>query len=100
MKWMVAMLLLSSAAGADVGVRVIFGLGDLEAAKWDGSATVRGAEIKLVEPWRFEDGDTITGTSWHAVTHPIRLFGGANANQPKPPMVANGVILTLSDAAG
>ena len=100
MKWMVAVLLLSSAAGADVGVRVIFGLGDLEAAKWDGSATARGAEIKLVEPWRFEDGDTITGTSWHAVTHPIRLFGGANANQPKPPMVANGVILTLSDAPG
>ena len=74
MKWMVAALLLSSAAGADVGVRVIFGLGDLEAAKWDGSAKARGAEIKLVEPWRFEDGDTITGTSWHAVTHPIRLL--------------------------
>jgi hypothetical protein len=47
-----------------------------------------------------------TFQSWRVATHPIRLFGGANANQPsapwpgRRPIVANGVILTLSDAAG
>jgi hypothetical protein len=69
MKWILAALLLNTASGADVGVRVIFGLGDLETAKWDGSATARGAEIRLVEPWRFEDGDAIAGQSWRVATH-------------------------------
>ncbi|SPE40792.1 conserved exported hypothetical protein [Candidatus Sulfopaludibacter sp. SbA3] len=100
MKWILPALLLSQAASADVGVRVVFGLGDVQTARWDGSAAARGAQIKLVEPWRFEDGDAVTGQSWRAATHPIRLFGGGNANQPNAPIVANGVILTLTDAAG
>jgi len=100
MKWILPALLLSQAASADVGVRVVFGLGDVQTARWDGSAAARRAQIKLVEPWRFEDGDAVTGQSWRAATHPIRLFGGGNANQPNAPIVANGVILTLTDAAG
>jgi hypothetical protein len=98
MRWIVAMLLLSMPAEAAIGVRLIFGLSDREAVKWDGSATARGTEIKLVEPWRFDDGDSISGNSWRISTHPIRLFGGAN--QRNAPLAANGVILTLDDSSG
>ena len=97
MKWILAVLLLGMPADAAVGVRLIFGPGEREQVKWDGSATARGTEIKLVEPWRFDDGDSINGNSWRISTHPIRLFGGAN--QQNAPVVANGVILTLDDTS-
>src|SRR5260370_33606829 len=98
MKWILAALLLNTASGADVGVRVIFGLGDLETSKWDGSATARGAEIRLVEPWRFEDGDAIAGQSWRAWAHPIRLLRGPDGDQPNPPILRNRVILRITHA--
>ena len=97
MKWIAALLLLSIPAEGAVGVRVIFGLGDREQAKWDGSVVAPGTEIQQVEPWRFDDGDVIDGNSWRVSTHPIRLFGGQN--QANSPLVANGVILTLAETS-
>src|SRR5260370_42612274 len=97
MEWMVVGCLQGVAADAAGGVRLIFGPGEREQVKWDGAATARGTEIKLVEPWRFDDGDSINGNSWRISTHPIRLFGGAN--QQNAPVVANGVILTLDDTS-
>ncbi len=96
MKWIVAVFLLVIPADAAVGVRLILGLGDREQTKWDGSATARGTDIKLVEPWRFDDGDAINGSSWRVSTHPIRLFGGQNQQKT---IVANGLILTLEETS-
>ena len=64
----------SPAAHAAVGVRVLLGLSDKAATKWDGGVSARGARIVSLEPWRFEGGDDITGNQWRISTHPIRLF--------------------------
>ena len=37
---------------AEVGVRVLLGLMDREATKWDGSASVDRGKIAKVDPWR------------------------------------------------
>jgi hypothetical protein len=86
-------------SGADFGVRVILGLSDTGPVRWDGSCSARGATIASIEPWRF-DGDDAMGpaNSWKISTHPIRLFGGGRGGV-RPPIVANGVILWLTDAS-
>ena len=91
---------LSSAAHAATGVRLLLGLTDKAAAKWDGGVSARGARIVSLEPWRFEGEDAITGNQWRISTHSVRLFGGLI--QVPRPVVANGVIVWLdgeSDAS-
>ncbi|MBV9081156.1 MAG: hypothetical protein JOZ62_00660 [Acidobacteriaceae bacterium] len=82
-------------------VRILFGIGDAESTKWDGSLQVRDGALNSLEPWRFDDQDSISGSSWHASTHPIRLFGGGtqfNGQQIRN-VVANGIIANLSAAS-
>jgi hypothetical protein len=101
MRLTITLLLLSClSARASIGVRVLMGIGDQTETKWDGSATCTGAQIQLIEAWRFEGDDAITGSSWRASSRPIRLFGGRGlfGAVQELPMVANGVILKLSDA--
>ena len=88
-------------AQAAVGVRVIFGLTDQAEVKWDGSAAARGGHIASIEPWRFEGSDALSGNSWTASTHIVRLFGGRGlfGNTVQLPYVANGVVLYLDDAS-
>lgn len=80
----------------ELGVRLILGLNEADATKWDGSVEARGATVRALEGWRFEGGDSIQGNSWKASNHIIRLFGGSQM-MPRPP-VANGVIVWLSGA--
>jgi hypothetical protein len=77
-----------------VSVRILLGVTDTESAVWDGSVQADGAAVESLEPWRFEGADVISGSSWKASTHQIRLFGGAAA--PGRQVVANGVIAVLS----
>ena len=79
---------------AAVSVRLLLGLTDRDSVKWDGSVTARGATVSLIEPWRFEGQDEVSGTSWRCSTHRMRAFGAAGGLNA--PIVANGVILTLS----
>ena len=97
----VALFLFSAAwaqNGAGTGVRILLGATDTESVRWNGSVTARGAQVTAVEPWRFEGQDAIlTGNSWRASTHAIRLFGnGGQFGLTRPPHVANGVIVRLS----
>jgi len=78
-----------------VSVRVLLGATDTESTVWDGGVTAQGASILSIEPWRFEGTDAIHGNSWSISTHNARRFGGANQG-PEPPVVANGVVITLS----
>jgi hypothetical protein len=78
---------------ADVGVRVLLGVTDKEAAKWDGSATVDRGRITKTDPWRFSKEDEILGESaWKASTAPVLNRTAAEAKS----VVDNGVILWLS----
>src|SRR5215469_9107434 len=98
-RWIAGLILLSRPLSGSVGIRVVFGVGDQASTKWDGSATARGAEIELVEPWRFEHEDSIKGSSWTASTHNVRAFVPLFYGLPRRalPIVANGVILTVTD---
>jgi hypothetical protein len=87
----------SASAQAPVSIRVLLGVTDTESAPWDGGVRAQGASIVSVEPWRFEGTDALDGNHWRAATHPARRFGGANQGAP-PPVVANGVVITLSGA--
>ncbi len=85
------------AAQNGAGVRILLGVTDREPAKWDGSIAARGAEIRAIEPWRFDLGDSIDGTRWTVSTHTARLFNnGGQIGLPRPPVVANGVIVRIA----
>src|SRR5579863_7128448 len=78
---------------AEVGIRVLLGVTDKEAAKWDGSASVDRGRITRIDPWRFSKEDEIIGTnSWKASTRQVMVRTATEAK----PVVSNGVILWLS----
>src|SRR5580693_993565 len=84
---------LSIPATAEVGVRVLLGVTDKEAAKWDGSASVDHGRIVKTDPWRFTKEDEILGErSWKASTALVMNRTAAEAKS----VVDNGVILWLS----
>src|SRR5258706_6644172 len=99
-KWIVTAVAVAVAARGDVAVRVMMGVGDPNNTRWDGSATATGAQVKQVDPWRFEGQDSISGASWKFTTHEVRLFGGRGlfGNVAELLIMANGVILTLSES--
>src|SRR4051812_30147440 len=73
-----------------VGVRILLGITDQQSTKWDGSVTVSGAEVRAIEPWRFEPEDSISGTSWKVATHAARLFNnGSQMGLVGPQFVPN-----------
>src|ERR1700722_16851272 len=80
-------------ATAEVGVRVLLGVTDKEATKWDGSASVDLGRITKTDPWRFSKEDLILGaSSWKASTAPVMNRTTAEAKS----VVDNGVVLWLS----
>jgi hypothetical protein len=92
--WLVGVAV-SANAQAPVSIRVLLGATDTESTSWDGGVRAKGASIVSIEPWRFEGTDRIDGNRWAVSTHPARRFGGGNQATP-PPVVANGVVITLS----
>jgi hypothetical protein len=90
-----AALAASASAQGHVSIRVLLGATDRESVSWDGSVRAQGASIVSIEPWRFEGADAIDGNRWRISTHPAQRFGGANQAAP-PPVVANGVVITVS----
>ena len=90
------LVLVVPAAAQTMGVRVVLGLTDKAATTWDGSVSVDRGKVGSIDGWRFEGEDAVNGASWRAATRPIRLFGGGRQGQP--PIVANGVIIWLTQA--
>jgi hypothetical protein len=85
-----------AAARADVGVRVLLGVRDVQGTNWDGSAAIDRGRITKVDPWRFGKADEIAGDgSWKIMTAPVLSFLHIVERQT-PPMVTNGVILWLA----
>jgi hypothetical protein len=86
---------LSAGAQTPVSIRVLLGATDRESASWDGGVRAQGASIASIEPWRFEGTDSLNGNRWRMSTHAVRRFGGGN-QAAGAPVVANGVVITLS----
>ena len=102
MSWTWSLVLVTVATSAraqgPVSIRVLLGATDTQSTSWDGGVRAQGASIISVEPWRFEGNDTITGDRWRISTHEARRFNGGNQATPAP-VVANGVVITLSGSA-
>ncbi|HUE22660.1 MAG TPA: hypothetical protein VMQ86_13330, partial [Bryobacteraceae bacterium] len=88
----------SAQAQDRVGVRILLGVTDKDSVRWDGSLAVRGAQVAALEPWRFDAGDSISGSGWKLSTHPAQLFLGGIFYGPGKTIVPNGMVAQLSDA--
>jgi hypothetical protein len=93
-RWLLGLLLVSGIpVRADVGVRVLLGLMDRTAKKWDGSASIDRGKITKIDPWRFgKDDDIASDGSWKVSTAPVLSFL-ALVQRQTPPVGPNGVIL-------
>jgi len=80
-----------------VAIRILMGTSDTVSAKWDGSGKVRRADISAIEPWRFDEGDSLNGSQWTISTHLPEIFNsGSQMGPARLPVVPNGVIVRLS----
>ncbi len=82
-----------AAPETEMSFRILLGLTDKESTPWNGSLSVSPGTVVRLEPWRFDDGDVLEGSSWKISTHQIRAFGAA----AQRPLVANGVVATFRD---
>jgi hypothetical protein len=72
--------------------RILFGVGDTEAAAWDGSITVTPGRIAQLRGYRFSGKDSTDGaSSWKATTHPAAMRKGRQGA-----VVASGVVVTAA----
>ncbi|MGC3971269.1 MAG: hypothetical protein QM775_29185 [Pirellulales bacterium] len=98
-----------SAAAADFGVQIRFGLTDEKSTAWDGTITPSVGRVTHIGGWRFGKGDAVAGTTgWKATTRPLAQTGRGNnqqkaaaaarrrQNQAKQPMADNGVVVSFT----
>ena len=86
-------------AQAEESFRILLGLTDPKATRWDGSLSVNVGEVVRLEPWRFEEGDALQreASGWKLSTRTFKLMTFASRLfWPDPnPVVANGVVATF-----
>lgn len=95
--------LAARAPGADIGVRIRFGLTDTSNTVWDGKVAVSPGTIERIDGWRFEDADRVLdNASWKASTRPLTVRRSNNAKKAAKkkggpgPLSDNGVFLFLT----
>ncbi len=65
-------LLLASALRAErAQYRILFGVGDEEPTRWDGSLEASGARILDLSGWRLGRKDSLSGSSWRLATRRV-----------------------------
>jgi hypothetical protein len=89
---------LAARAQRPISIRILLGVTDEEAVRWDGTIQAQGGQITSLEPWRFEGADGISGHTWHMATHAARLFSGTTpvSTRGTNQFVPNGLIVNLS----
>ncbi|MCP5110280.1 MAG: hypothetical protein GY953_05550, partial [bacterium] len=60
--------LLSYPVLAEESFLIRFGAGDSEAREWNGSVNVTGGRLVSVDPWQFDEADSLFGARWEAST--------------------------------
>jgi hypothetical protein len=73
---------------------ILFGVGETEPTKWDGSIEPSGARIRQISIWREDGDDKIDGNSWKLSTRRLQLSRG-NAQPRRLPALENGVYVTV-----
>jgi hypothetical protein len=79
----------------ETAFRILFGLTDTEAARWDGGVKVTGGKVTSIKGWRFTDDDTTDYTStWKIATRIAPAQSGAAKRAGRRgPVADNGVIV-------
>lgn len=91
------MIGVSLPAKAQIGVRVLLGVTDEAATKWDGSVSAEGTRVTRLDPWRFGKEDAINDDgSWQISTRPVLSFFHLIVHRT-PPIGDNGIIVWLSE---
>ena len=61
---------------------ILFGVGQEEPARWDGSIEATGARILNVSGWRLDRNDSVSESGWRLATRRLKLTRGQlNANR-------------------
>ena len=89
-----ALLLLPLANAERVQYCILFGVGEQEPARWDGSIDATGARILDVSGWRLGPNDSVSGSGWRLTTRPVALTRGRN-NVDEYPALENGVYIVV-----
>src|ERR1041385_716693 len=59
----------TSTVGPALSYLIILGVNDTAQTTWDGSISVTGATIEIIRGWRFNQADSVSGTSsWKCST--------------------------------
>jgi hypothetical protein len=95
---------LTAAPEQEISLRILLGLTDTVSTKWDGSLSVTAGKVTRVEPWRFDDDDSLEESSgatstarWRISTHQARTFRSASAAAAQPNFTANGLVATFRE---
>ena len=67
------LLLATALQGERVQYCILFGVGDEEPTRWDGSLEASGARILDLSGWRLGREDSVSGSSWRLATRRIDL---------------------------
>jgi hypothetical protein len=79
----------------ETAFRILFGLGDTEAAQWDGGVRLNGGKITSIKGWRFSGDDTTDyASTWKLETRlPASSSATARKDGRRVPVTDNGVIV-------
>lgn len=92
-------LLLATALQAErVQYCILFGVGDEEPTRWDGSLEASGARIVDLSGWRLGREDSVSGSSWRLATRRIALTRGMSDLDLYPALEAG--IYALAETIG
>ncbi len=69
---------------------ILFGVGEEEPARWDGSIEATGARILDVSGWRLGRDDSVRGSGWRLATRRVALTRG-NSDTDRYPALETGV---------
>ena len=93
------LLLIPSLASAEkVQFCILFGVGQQQPARWDGSIEATGARILDVTGWRLGREDSISGATWRLATRRIALTRGQSDLRRYHPLETG--IYVLADTTG
>jgi hypothetical protein len=77
-------------AAGTVAVRLLLGVGDAASTPWPGRVSVTPGEVLGIDPWRFREGDRVTGIdAWQSRSLPIRRVVPAKKAAPKKAVAVN-----------
>ncbi len=88
-----ALLLPALASAERVQFCILFGVGQEEPARWDGSIDASGARILDVSGWRLTRADSISGSTWRMATRRVALTRGQSDVTRYPALEAGVYVL-------